>query len=259
MKSIWICVACSLSLIGSVTAQEKITPLSLQIIRQVDPEIAKLSFLGEPGITVNAVLQAPNTIMIGFDEENSKLTTFTDDVGTDLSKPLKKSSFPRKWLEGYSFRPNKAGDAASFTLSSNNIPASGAKSITIQGTLAVHCGSEPKTDEHAGVSMVIPKQRDPIKVGELKMFVNKGFPDGKYISFQSEAPNIKEVTFWGADGKEVKSEGGNRGFFGFNKKYTYTLDYNVKSEAEKLTIKITHFTKMESKKFPIDLKLGVGF
>src|SRR5262245_31793943 len=58
-----------------------------------------------PGTTLDVVIGQPGKFILGIDAKASKLTAFTDDKKTDLTKT--KSAFPRDWLNASFLRFNK--------------------------------------------------------------------------------------------------------------------------------------------------------
>jgi hypothetical protein len=231
----------------------RVSGLNISKIEKGDPGM----FFGATASTnVAVVLTLPGRSIIGVDTNASKLTSFTDDKKTDLSKPKTPSFFKQPWLSFYNQLSNDK-QRCTVHLVSMNAPAAGATKILVKASVAVLCGSDEKKAEKKDVAV---KDGTKEKVGPAELEVKSPFPGAKNLSliFLTDKPVIKTVEFFDADGKAVKANPG----FAFtppgSKKHQTA--YNLLDpKVTKVTVKLTYFEKTEEVKVPLNLNFGLGF
>ena len=234
-------------------------------VRTIGLAISKPSKVGDsdqiasfnPGTTVDVVITQPGKFILGIDPKASKLTAFTDDKKTDLSK--RPSTFGREWLNASLLRFNKDNSQCPFQIYAPNVPVEDAERILVQATIAVLCGKEEKTAEQKDLSLKVGQKAT---LGSISLTVQKGYPEGKQITVALATPerSIKSVEFLDSKGKTIKQNFTNT-FMMFNNmgKPEYQTSCSLPVPSEPVTVKVVYFSKTETINVPVDLKIGVGF
>src|SRR5262249_53523420 len=157
-----------------------------------------------------------------------------DDKETALSGGIFGSNF------GMFPRISDDRSMAILEVQGNRPPAPGATRVRLKGTLVLSCGSEEKTSEHKGFE---PKANATVTVGgfEVKVTKEKGYAGGAEFSVEGKSPCIKSVSAVDADGKAV--EVAHMGWSGGGSKLINY--YALKRQADKVTLKITWFSRAE--------------
>lgn len=243
-----------------VYAEEKPTvqAYSVSVRKRLTREDAKIAYEERPGTRIQAVLSLPGKTMLAVDEKASKLESFKDDLGTDLTKA--DDTFPggNRWVESFAFKASEKGDRALTVFNAAGVPASGAKKILMRGTLSILCGGTTKTAELKEVELKVdPKAK--IKLGEVTFTVEKSLYVGDVsVKFESSSPNIRSASFTTTTGQAITTDKPNTSRFGFDNKYTYNTSYNLRTKADKINITLTYFEKTEVVNLPVELSVGIG-
>jgi len=233
--------------------------VSLQIAKPLPGDLSRQIFLGQPGTRLTFCLQHKDKLFIAIDKQASKLISFKDDKGTDLTKAPKKS-FSFGWLDEK--RISKDGRTCAFEISGPTVPVKGAARIHLKAKVVIDCGSQEKTARQEGVALAkdskITVGPMPIKISAVR---DGGWSGAKMtVTFTASRSfaRIKSLSFIGADGKVIKSAPAGSGHFGFMGKMTYEKSYGLHEKVEKATVEIEYFEKVEKFIVPIDVSTGVG-
>jgi hypothetical protein len=81
------------------------------------------------------------------------------------------------------------------------------------------------------------------------------------VTLQSSSPlrAIKELTFLDADGKKIEHSRMSSGASGWGGKKTYTVTYGLAKKVDSVSVKVVWFTKTDTVKVPLEVKVSVGF
>lgn len=228
----------------------------------------------------------PQGRIVGFDPKASRVESFTDDKGTDLSEPY---NHPFSWSR---FGPFKdAGystlDGRLVEVGGDSVPARGAAKITFKATLAVLCASAEKTAEQKDIALktgakmnlgplAVTVQQAPVEswAGQAKMAVSftasQPRPSGARTVLGRTLPApaltlddpliaIKEVAFFGPDGERIRTISSGSSIRHESGETTATRTYALADKADVLTVRVTYFEKVEAVKLPLSVETGVGF
>jgi hypothetical protein len=223
------------------------------------------AFAVQPGTRLTLWLSDPSRQIVDLDEKASKITAFTDDKQTDL---LKKET--KKGFGGFSFGFGPLSASVSpdkhhctVEVRADNRPAEGAQAIRLKADLVLKCGAGEKVAETKNASLA---KGTKLAGGPLEFKLievsNDGFGDSKMtLSLETEGDiaAIKQIAFFDANGKEIKSRRMGWSSSGFGGKMTHQMNYGLEKQADKATSKITYFEKLEALTVPVDLKTGLGF
>ncbi|NIA07274.1 MAG: hypothetical protein GWP14_06515 [Actinobacteria bacterium] len=222
-----------------------------------DPSQSEVGFGNKPGTTLHVKIMQQDKFIIDVDDKASKLLSFTDDKGTDLSKQ-KQKRFGQGWLASF---PKIAEDGQSciIEIRSDRLPKAEAGQITVKAQIALTCGSGEKTERVENVSL---KPDITLNVGPMAIKIAKvGKPDwgnaklNIQLSTKQNLANIKTVEFFDTDGQEIKSR--QTGSMSSNN-VVFMKSYNLDKKVDTATISVTYFEKVESVTVPIDIRASVG-
>ena len=223
------------------------------------------AFAVQPGTRVTLWLSDLSRQIVDLDEKASKITAFTDDKGTDLLK-----NETKKGLGGFSFGFGPLSASVSpdkhhctVEIRAENRPVEGAVGIRLKADLVLKCGVGEKVAEtkDANLAKGTKLAGGPLdfKVAEVG---NESFGDAKMsLSLETEGDiaAIKQIAFFDADGKEIKSRRMGWSSSGFGGKMTHHINYGLDKQVDQATAKITYFEKIEAVTVPVDVKTGLGF
>jgi len=217
--------------------------------------------IGRPaGVAIILRLVEPNRSIVALDAEASRLTSFVDDKGTDLSAPKKGASgFGSDWLGSF---PDigKDGHSCQFEVR-GHLPAKGAAKLSLRAEIVYRCGTGAETIASTTqltkgaafpfgpVNVTIDEVKDA-SWGQSKMTFT--------LKSDKTFEAVKSVTFLDAEGKEIKHSAMGSGRMGFGKKFTYTRSFGLHRKVEKVTVKVEYYSKIETVRMPLDLTVGVG-
>ena len=218
------------------------------------------AFNWSAGTSVALLVKSDGAKIVSLDEAKSKITVFTDDQETDFMKVKSRfSNAPCKfeWSE-----VSEDGAALGTTISSQGLPAKGAKSLMIKGELVVATGSKFAEKKSAkvkpvdgglieveGVSFKMSSVGDP-KWGEMKFQITLNTSDDLKV--------IQGFVFYDQDGKELEFQDAGSGTSSFGRKTTYSRTFQFKKNPTELVVGLKFWTDLEVVTLPIDLKVGVG-
>lgn len=227
--------------------------IGLDIHRTLDNEQI---FAFNPGTTVELLLAQPGKFILGVDSKASKLESFTDDKKTDLTKT--KALFGREWLNAAFLRFNKDNSQCVFQIYAPGTPVEGAAKVLVKADLAVVIGKEEKTAEEKNIAL---KVGEKVKLDDIAMTVEKGFPEGKQVtaSFITPERSIKSIAFIDSKGKAITQVFTNTNPTFVNGKNQFQTTCSLAIPAAPVTVKVTYFSKTEIVKMPVELSFSVGF
>jgi hypothetical protein len=257
---------------------------------RIDKPIPGASGMGRAGTysgtSLAFWLAYPQGRIIGFDPKASRVESFTDDKGIDLSEPYNR---PFSWSRLGTFRD--AGyttqDGRLVEVGGDSVPARGAAKISFKATLVVLCASQEKTVEQKGISLktggkmnlgplAVTVQQAPVESwgGQAKMAVSLTanqprptaapaasgrIPTAPAAALDDPLASIKEVAFFGPDGEEIRRTSSGSSIKHESGETTATRTYALAEKADVLTVRVTYFEKVEAVKVPLSVETGVGF
>jgi hypothetical protein len=238
-------------------AGPRVQPLSLEISKPTPPGTAPELEQFLTGTRIRLLISLPDRHIVEADHDASKLT-YTDDMGTDLTKV--KGAVPGS--SGVLGGPtSKDGKQCRVDASAPGVPVAGASSVKVSGKIVLLCGSEEKT---TAVENVVLNDKLDAVVGPFSLVWDKeakNVPAGsaRVVFVWSTKKHIRSVKFLSAAGKELKAteEGWVR--FSVNGDAETRVAYRVAAPREGCTVRVTYFDKMEPVTVPVDLTIGVGF
>ncbi len=216
---------------------------------------------GQDGVRLKLRLIDESESIVAVDEKASKVSSFTDDKGTDLTGT--KGGGGGFGSSSFSAQKFGAEPLSLVEVQQPGMPAHGATKLQLKGELVVIRASGEKTSEQKNVAL---KKNSKITVGPVPLIVEEvrdsGFGEMKLtVTLSTDKPldAIKRIEFADASGKAIEQEQMGSGSFGFGDKTTYQRTIGLAKKLDKATVRITHHDKMETVKVPLELEFGVGF
>jgi hypothetical protein len=205
-----------------------------------------------PGVGLHVQIARPGATILGVDDDASEVTSFTDDAGTDLRG------------EGKGFWPfaHVAEDARSCIVQfkTDLLPAPKAREIRVQGKVALLLGADPKVAEAKDVEL---KAGTSFDAGLGKWLVKEAAGDGEglVVTIESKKPldAVRTIEFVGPDGKVIPSEQRGSWSSSFNGEGEWAREIALERGAEKATVRVSWWGKVETVAVPVDVRAGVGF
>jgi hypothetical protein len=220
------------------------------------------AFNWSAGTTVALLVSSAQGGLIAFDEKASQVESFSDDRGTNLLAGKKSGfSFNRGYGGG---TVSRDGKACLIELKSENVPASGARTLDIKGKLVLSAAKNRKTYAAKGVKA---KEGSEVKAGPIPMKIAKvGEPewssrDEKFavtLEAQQALSNVAGIRFLDAGGKEIESSPGGSMATSMFGKTTVQRSFNFKEKLSAFTVEITYWTDLRRIEVPYRISIGVG-
>ncbi len=240
----------------------QVAGLSVARARPNDEYNRSMAFGLPTGTAVHFAIDGGTRYFIEMDKDNSQLKTFTDDKGTVLAKPSKASAFGNKWMP---FSPNISddGNQVFFSVRSKELPADGAKTLTVKGSFTLLAGKDEKTAEN----QFTLADDEKVKLGTidatLENVKKSSFGRTKAaLTFKSNSSfaAIRSIVFHDAEGNEVKARRMGNYSSGIGGKKTYGLSFGLEEDLrdKKITVKVTYFNEVENVVIDLDETVTLG-
>ncbi len=212
------------------------------------------------GTSVGLLITSKEKVIVGMDEDRSKITVFGDSQGTDFTEA--KGRLGRGGVEfGFSHQSNDKM-ALMTEVESAGLPAKGAKEIILKGELMVSVASKSALMKS---KLVDAKKGDKVVVGGHSFEIDElGKPDwGKdplAITLKSSVnhKDFRAFKFFDAEGKEIESKRAGSTSMGIFGKRTYTVTFNLKRKVDQIVLGLDRWTDLEKVQVPFDVKIGAG-
>ena len=186
-----------------------------------------------------------NQGLIQLDEDASVLASFGDDKGTNLGGKF--GSFPDEF---------KDASGGTIDIESSGLPASGAASLSAEGTLAMTVASSTRKTRVTNVAL---KNDARFLFGKAPITMAEVATDGDSQTFtlklsRQVMEGIKAVAILDAKGLPIESRRTSSGYFNDEAE----MGFSVKTAAKTLTLEIEAWQGMRTIKVPFKAKAGLG-
>jgi len=245
---------------GAARGDGAVRPVGLRVTHAVPTEDQNLRpFFQDVGTTVALLLTAPADSQIIAIDDDSEVTAFADDKGTDLLKG--ESRFGQPGLASF---PKISGDGklALLEVTGPSVPAAGAGSLRVKGKLRYTTGSTKKTERSAKVKVA---EGEKVEVGGIDFTLSKaGKPDwgdeplAITLKATESLDRVAAVRFIDAEGNTIESSPGGSSSMRFGNKVTIERTYNLKAEADTVAVEIDLWTDMAEHAVELDHEIGLG-
>jgi len=214
-----------------------------------------------PGVSLVVLIETKGAKQIvKLDTDNSEITSFKDNKGTDLLKEPagKQGKFYRSTF-GWP-RVSKDGKAVLVEVTGKSRPAKGSTSVKADVKAHLLMASEKKTERAKGVAL---KAGTEVKAGPAPLTVDKVQPGGggktTEVTLKSNEvfDHLIEVRFY--KGAElVKSRRAGTMTTTMFKKKTVHATYSVKEKLDVVDIEVEYWADLATKVVPVKVEAGLG-
>jgi hypothetical protein len=250
-----------------VFAADEANQWNIQVVgvMVVAPEGGKdnRAYCWKPGVTVSVMLSPKEGKIVKFNENESKIDSFTDDKGTDLTAaPPSQDPFNKPGISYMSSSSDKGAASIIFDLKASGQPAKGATIFNITGKVSAQVAASTKQFTVENVEI---KTNVSFSLGDLPVVISdagtnrnawsaKEYKYSVTISSLRDLESISSLEFFDSNGKKIeavkRSWGG--GFLG------YMIQYDVKQNMDRAKIVATCWQDLKTIEAPISVKAGVG-
>jgi hypothetical protein len=246
------------SIARAVGMSEKVqTSLIEMTVRRTPEQPVKGIMTMNGGIELTALARIAEGSLLGIDEESCEIATWKDDKGTDYSATEGFGKVP--WLGSFP-QMSDDGSAMKFELVTRIEPVAGATTMTLDATVGLLVGSEPKTETLKAVQLV---KGTTLNIGGIEATISdisEGFGDGKQITLEAKRDfkTLKSFTVLDDKGQPVETSRAGSGSFGWGNDYTYQVSYSVAGELPaSADIQVESYSKIET--VPVRIAQTIGF
>ncbi len=188
--------------------------------------------------------------ILGFDTKASQILRFTDDKGTDLTRPQDGKPVDLFWRGNHPLvlKPGPGFNHGEVLVRGFQIPATGATKLILQASIVIRTGSGEKIAEQKGIPL-----GSKVELGPVTVVVGSQDKAG-YVSFSIQGREmVKQLYFLGSDGKEqgtgilMPGLAGNR-----------ILSLAPKG-IDRVSLRLVYYEKIAFRTVLIRLETGLGF
>ncbi|BCS34269.1 hypothetical protein TBR22_A34980 [Luteitalea sp. TBR-22] len=206
-----------------------------------------VAFDAQPGVSIAlGVKVAPGTALLDIDDDDSEITAWTDDKQTDMNIEPDWGSFPT-YTEDQS--------AGIISVRTPMLPAAGASSVTVTGTLGVTTAAGTRTVQARKVALT---KGTSFQLGTIAGVVGDFEPTdtGGTITLKvaGRMSAMKRLRFLDAAGTEIEADANGSMTSPLESEYTYTL----KAKATTATIELELWQNLQTTPVPFTVTATVG-
>jgi hypothetical protein len=227
--------------------------------------------LGQPGTALGIVVQSPAGGLVAFDENESKLTSFRDDKGRDLTVPPKdlrdqgggpaRFNLPREARFSPFASFSRDGKLALVQLSAPVAPTSGAVKLSLRATLRLTLAAGQERVELKNVAL----RKGPVEAKGLQVEIEDagppqmGFDDGRNFAIKLKTQGettarLASIEFLDAEGRSIESR--SAGHMQMNDERT--TEYTFAEAVPTATIRLNLWKDLKSVDVPLDTAVTLG-
>lgn len=247
-------LACTLTTATAIRAESPVEVVGVQIIQKAyGSENNKLvpfnSF--KTGLEIALGFTVKDSGIIAIDEDNSVLTKFTDDKGTNLIV----KEFGR---QGFGSFPRKSDDGkiGLISVTSSKLPADGATKVLATGKIAVTTASTKKAERTKVIAL---KKGAAFTLGKINFKISDLDIDDDSVKLTLETSDsleaLAEVRFIGEGNTKLEADNNGSGSFGFGGKTTYSKSYSIKGKAASVILEGDIWQDAKKVEIPFDLEV----
>jgi hypothetical protein len=254
-----VAIAALAVMAASAAEKTEVKPCGLRVVAEAyEGESEMRPFYQDNGTTVVLEVVRPEGGLIAFDENASKLVSFTDDKDTRL---LTRTGFGRSGF-GMMTKISSDGKAALIEINGNELPAKEAREIRISGTLVFTAATKTKAYQQADVPV---KEGTQINAGPIPLKITgTGKPEWGdeplqiTLEARQDLQGLASIRFLDSDGKEIEAADAGRSRMSFGNQVQEERSYNLKRKVDKVTVEVTYWTDKQELKVPMEVVARLG-
>lgn len=221
------------------------------------------SFCWKPGVTVSAMVTPAAGKIIKVNDSESKLDSFTDDKGTDLTAgPPSTDVFNKPGLSVEMSSSEQGESSVIMDLKATGQPAKGATVLNISGKVVAEIASQSKQFTAENVPLKTGSKFDlgdlPITISTVSISKNSFTKKDEFsvtISSAKDLKSISHIEFFDAQGNQIKAQKrswGGGGILG------YMIEYVLTKQIDSAKIVASSWQDLRTIEIPFTIKTGVG-
>ena len=210
------------------------------------------------GISVSCLVTLPQGGIVKFDQDNSSLDKFVDNLGTNL----KNDQIPIGSGIGMMSEISSDRRAVMFEINGLNLPDKKATSINASGYVAIKRATDKRAIKIDGVAL---KVGSCVEVSDHRLEITRiGKPiwgDGVVsvvFSSGSDISKIANIQFYNSKDDIITSTKEGSGSQTLDQKKTYEIAYSLQQQVDTLNLSIVCWEDMQIIKIPFHFTSSVG-
>ena len=223
--------------------------VGLAVTKPGPPDV-KLGVSVRDGVQLTAILRLPMRTIVVVDEMQSKISTFTDDKGTDLFKTAAVRVRPPRIVSEEAI----SGEYAKLIFHAPSSPARTATRIRVKGAVALMVGEKEEVVKKQDVSLkkgidlgfgIVQLNDRPI--GDLNSAIYKGSRPLKLANFFTITDREIPVR---TNSSSLVNRNAAKGEFS-------TYFHGLPRGIDRCTLHVTYFERLEQVILPVELDVGL--
>jgi hypothetical protein len=238
------------------------TGLRIVVSKMSTKEDQEEDFFQPPGVTVGVRITPVSGKIVDIDPFESKVSSFSDDKGTDLLAAKVDDSVGK---QGLGFINNK-NSFATTEIQAYGLPVKGATTLNISGKFAakIALGTEQFTVENVNITTntSFSCRNLRIKIAETG-FEKAPISNEKefYVTFSStnDLAVISKLEFFDAQRNKIESRKSRWGVVEIDGNKTYSVQFAFKKSVDHARIEATCWTDLKAVEVPFFIETDLGF
>lgn len=239
-----------------------VRPVGVQV--SGGPDVTNENYQMRPfntsGMAVAILVESRNKTIVEVDREKSKLTSLTDNKGTNL---LPFSESARRYGTSSTYpRMSKDGKSVMLQLHGGTVPAKGATSVKAEGVIYLTLASKQAKSRQKDVPLQLDAQ---VTVGPVPLTITglsrpSHDQKGIHITFTADQSlaAIKAIRFFDAEGKEVTSRSSGSSNYTSGGRKIVQRTYSLSRKPDKMDVEIEHWQDVEQRELHYSVTVGLG-
>jgi hypothetical protein len=217
----------------------------------------------KPGVTVSVMLSPQEGKIVKFNQNESKIDSFSDDKGTDLmAAPPSQDPFNKPGISYIPSFSDKGDSSIIIDLKASGQPAKDTTALNISGKVSVEVAASTKQFTVENVEI---KTNVSFSLGDLPLTISDAgtnrnawaAKEYKYsVTFSSlrDLESISSLEFFDSNGNKIEAQKRSWGG-GF---LSYFVQYDIKQKIDRAKIMATCWQDLRTIEVPILVRASVG-
>ena len=223
------------------------------------------AFNWNAGTALALLINRPQGGIVEFEKDSSKVLSFTDDKGKDLSKKETKDRFGSDRAE-FGMMPDTSEDGklCAVEVTAPGTPSKGATAITVSGQIGLLVATQKKdfTAEKVDLKFdtAVSAGAIPFKITQVGKPEWGGSDNAFSVTLEAkqDLQSVADIQFFDAEGKNLGATRGGSQKMGFGGNVVESQSFNFKTKVDTARIVITYWTDMKKVSVPFKVVTGVG-
>jgi hypothetical protein len=261
---------------GQTPAEPKVQVCGVRVVGQgyENEDDLLRAFHWRKGTTVALLVTVPQGGLISVNRDETKVTQMTDDRGTDLTTSQKGITRAAQAARGAQVSADAR--ACIVEITAQEVPAAGATSIALAGTISLKCGDKKEAGRQAnvsltpgtefkagGISFTIARTGTALRTVELSK-ADEPVPETApgfevVVQTKQDWADIAGIAFLDATGKDLDAKPGPvASAAAGGRTVAAAKSFVLPQQADSATIVVTCWEEFKDIEVPFDIKAMVG-